>query len=162
MIFTIDNVIISQRGNKISFVVLKSDEAHKESQWEDMCEKIISECVKLLPHDVSNELQPQHHTTLVALPQLEVFDVDKQVQIATFHPNYQFENTTTSDIGNWTNRAPYPIVHLLKVDDVTRAIDGYPGDTEDIWRANLSTLEQMGEPSIRELISSILEKSKRS
>ena len=65
------------------------------------------------------------------------------LQIASFHPLYQFEGSEPGDIENYTNRAPYPILHLLREDSVERAVDAFP-DAEDIYERNQETLRRIG------------------
>ncbi|WP_163484965.1 DUF1415 family protein, partial [Escherichia coli] len=52
--------------------------------------------------------------------------LDGILQIADFHPGYQFEGTPVDDIGNYSNRSPYPTLHLLREDSITRAVDAMP------------------------------------
>jgi hypothetical protein len=65
------------------------------------------------------------------------------VQIASFHPAYQFEGSKPDDIENYTNRAPYPILHLLREDSIERAVQAVP-DAEDIYERNQATLRRVG------------------
>ncbi|WER44944.1 DUF1415 domain-containing protein [Cupriavidus sp. WKF15] len=65
------------------------------------------------------------------------------LQIASFHPQYQFEGTEPDDIENYTNRAPYPILHLLREDSIARAAEAYP-DAADIYERNMATLRRLG------------------
>lgn len=65
------------------------------------------------------------------------------VQIASFHPAYQFEGSEPDDIENYTNRAPYPILHLLREDSIERAVQAVP-DAEDIYERNQATLRRIG------------------
>jgi len=65
------------------------------------------------------------------------------LQIASFHPRYQFAGTGPDDVTNCSNRAPWPTLHLLREDSVTRAVDAFP-DAEAIFGANLQTLRQLG------------------
>lgn len=74
---------------------------------------------------------------------MEDIGLDGQVQVASFHPEYQFEDTDYDDAENWTNRAPYPILHLLTEDSVARAVESHP-DPEGIPDANIDKLEDMG------------------
>jgi hypothetical protein len=64
-------------------------------------------------------------------------------QLASFHPRFQFAGTEADDIGNATNRAPYPTLHLLREDSVGRAVDAFP-DAEAIFERNIDTLEALG------------------
>ncbi len=65
------------------------------------------------------------------------------IQIASFHPFYQFEDSEPDDIENYTNRAPYPILHLLREDSIERAVQAFP-DVEDIYERNQETLRRIG------------------
>ncbi len=66
------------------------------------------------------------------------------IQVASFHPRYQFENTEPDDVTNRTNRSPYPTLHLLREASVERALEEYPGDPEDIPRNNIETMRRLG------------------
>ena len=65
------------------------------------------------------------------------------LQVASFHPHYQFAGTDPDDIGNYTNRAPWPTLHLLREDSVSRAVEAFP-DPEAIAERNIATLEKLG------------------
>ena len=65
------------------------------------------------------------------------------LQVASFHPQYQFAGTQPEDIQNYTNRSPYPMLHLLREDSVERAVEAV-GDTEEIYRRNIRTLRALG------------------
>jgi hypothetical protein len=65
------------------------------------------------------------------------------VQLASFHPKFQFEGTEPDDLGNYTNRAPFAILHLLREESVERAVLAYP-DAEGIFERNIDTLNQLG------------------
>ena len=68
--------------------------------------------------------------------------LDGIIQIANFHPQYQFAGTDADDITNFTNRAPYPTLHLLREDSVERAVAAFP-EAEKIFEANMQTLENL-------------------
>lgn len=65
------------------------------------------------------------------------------IQIASFHPRYQFAGTLPDDIGNCTNRAPYPTLHLLREDSVDRAVQAFP-EADAIFEVNLQTMQDLG------------------
>lgn len=67
------------------------------------------------------------------------------IQIAGFHPLFQFAGTMESDIGNFTNRAPYPTLHLLREASVDRAVAAFP-QAEAIFEHNIEVLERLGRP----------------
>jgi hypothetical protein len=66
-----------------------------------------------------------------------------ELQIASFHPQYQFEGSEADDIENYTNRAPYPILHLLREASIERAVEAFP-DAEAIYERNQETLRRLG------------------
>lgn len=70
-------------------------------------------------------------------------DLDGMLQIASFHPDFQFAGTTADDITNFTNRAPYPTLHLLREASIDRAVEAFP-EAETIFEKNMQTLAQMG------------------
>jgi hypothetical protein len=74
---------------------------------------------------------------------LEALELDGEIQIASFHPDYQFAGTAADDVTNCSNRSPYPILHLLREDSVERAVDAFP-DAADIFERNLATLQTLG------------------
>lgn len=69
--------------------------------------------------------------------------LDGEIQIASFHPQYQFADTAIDDIENYTNRSPFPILHLLREESVQRAVKAFP-DAADIFNKNIDTLRQLG------------------
>ncbi|MBN8745971.1 Uncharacterised protein [Xylophilus ampelinus] len=65
------------------------------------------------------------------------------LQLASFHPQFQFAGTEADDIGNATNRSPYPTLHLLREDSVARAVEAFP-EAAEIFERNIDTLEALG------------------
>lgn len=139
----------AQRRRQLNIVVADSD------MEEDCLHQLADEADALADGD------PQA-TTLLVLPDgfddfddyldllamgealLEDMGLDEQLQLASFHPEYQFEGTDFDDAENWTNRSPYPILHLLTDESVSRAVDSHP-DPESIPDVNIDKLESMGE-----------------
>lgn len=68
---------------------------------------------------------------------------DGELQVASFHPQYQFAGTDVQDIENCTNRSPYPMLHLLRESSIDRAIASYP-DIDGIGARNIDTLRRLG------------------
>ncbi|RTZ48153.1 DUF1415 domain-containing protein [Candidimonas sp. SYP-B2681] len=66
-----------------------------------------------------------------------------ELQIASFHPQYQFSDSEPGAIENYTNRAPYPTLHLLRETSITRAVESFP-DPASIYERNQETLRQLG------------------
>jgi uncharacterized protein len=74
---------------------------------------------------------------------LEDLGHDGVLQVASFHPQYQFEGTDPDDVTNATNRSPYPTLHLLREESVDRAVAAFPS-AETIFEKNLQTMEELG------------------
>lgn len=72
-------------------------------------------------------------------------------QLATFHPKYQFHGTHVDDVTNYTNRSPYPMVHLLREDMLDSAI-AYYGNTESIPANNILRLQRLGLEGLRKIL----------
>lgn len=66
-----------------------------------------------------------------------------ELQVATFHPQFQFADTRPDDIENYTNRSPYPILHLLREDSIDRAVESFP-DASEIYEKNIETMNKLG------------------
>lgn len=66
-----------------------------------------------------------------------------ELQVATFHPQFQFADTEPDDITNYTNRSPYPILHLLREDSIDRAVESFP-DAAEIYEKNIDTMRRLG------------------
>lgn len=79
----------------------------------------------------------------VADAAVEQLGLTGEVQVASFHPRYQFAGTEPDDIDNCTNRSPYPTLHLLREASVERAVAAYP-DTDKIFENNIETLRRLG------------------
>jgi hypothetical protein len=65
------------------------------------------------------------------------------VQLASFHPGYQFAGTEADDVTNLTNRSPYPTIHLLREASIDRAVHAF-AQPEAIYEANMQTLRRLG------------------
>lgn len=65
------------------------------------------------------------------------------IQIASFHPRFQFADTAPDDMENFTNRAPFPTLHLLREASIERAVAAFP-EAETIYQRNIETLNALG------------------
>ena len=74
-------------------------------------------------------------------------------QIASFHPDYQFGGTQQEDPENYSNRSPYPMLHILREASVSAALESYP-DPENIPEDNISRLNQLGTTHMQSLLAS--------
>lgn len=132
-----------------------------------------SQLVEALTAELNNlhESAPETtDTTLLILPWvledfsdynefLDIADVilagmglEGEIQIASFHPDYQFSGTQRDDVSNYTNRAPYPILHLLREESIDRAVASVP-DTDAIYKRNIATLKKLGKDGWEQLFN---------
>jgi uncharacterized protein len=74
---------------------------------------------------------------------IEEADLDGEIQVASFHPQYQFAGTNIDDIDNFTNRSPYPTLHLLREASIEAAVAAFP-DAAGIYEKNIATMQSLG------------------
>ena len=103
----------------------------------------IDTSLLIVPHHLAdfldfNDFLAHADALLVAL------DLDEDYQIADFHPRYQFGGTNPDEMGNFSNRAPYPTLHLLREDSIDKAVEAFP-EADAIFGANIQTLETLGQ-----------------
>ncbi len=74
---------------------------------------------------------------------VEALGLDGVIQIASFHPDYQFAGTAPDDMGNATNRAPHPTLHLIRETSIDRAVAAFP-EADAIYETNIATMTSLG------------------
>ena len=144
---------------QVRFVL--SDASTPEALLEQLAEELL-----LLRDTPADEVD----TTLIVHPQVlqdfldyndfldnadaavEALDLEGVLQVASFHPAYRFAGTAPEDIGNYSNRSPYPTLHLLREDSVSRAVEAFP-DADRIADRNLETLDRLGIAGWKKLFS---------
>jgi uncharacterized protein len=150
-----------QVKNQIRCVV--SEATHIDALMAQLCEEM---------HFLAEVDQAKVETTVLIHPQvltdfldfndfleladaaLEELGYDGVLQVASFHPQFQFEGTEPDDVTNATNRSPYPTLHLLREDSVERAVAAFPNAEavmENIVETNIATLEKLGAAGWAEL-----------
>ena len=132
---------------------------------EALLEELRGELVRL------SEADPEQvETTLLVLPRvladfrdyndfleraddaLEELGLSGTLQIASFHPDYQFADSDPDDAANCSNRSPYPILHLLREASVSRAVEAFP-DAAQIFEKNVRTLRALGHAGFQRVLS---------
>ena len=99
---------------------------------------------RLLIHpDVLTDFLDYNDFLDVADETLEELDLDGELQVASMHPHYQFEGTQPGDIENYTNRSPYPTLHLLRESSVDKAVAAFP-EADQIFEKNVETMKKLG------------------
>lgn len=86
---------------------------------------------------------------------LEILQLEGVYQIASFHPDYRFAGTDTNDLGNYTNRSPYPLLHLLREESVARALAGFTG-ADQVPLRNIALMERLGQAKITALVQACI------
>ena len=74
---------------------------------------------------------------------VEELELDGVIQVASFHPDYQFGGSQPDDIENYSNRSPYPTLHLIRESSIEQAVAAFP-DAADIYETNMDTLRRLG------------------
>ncbi|MEP4038508.1 DUF1415 domain-containing protein [Pseudophaeobacter sp.] len=81
---------------------------------------------------------------------LEQAELTEDVQLASFHPQYKFDGVAPDDLSHFTNRSPYPTIHLLRQDQVTKTL-AHVSDPEQIYLDNIETLNKLGRRQVEAL-----------
>jgi len=81
---------------------------------------------------------------------LQELDLEGEFQIASFHPEFQFAGTEPDDITNFTNRSPYPTLHLIREASIDRAVEAFR-EAEMIYETNMATMEKLGHDGWKKL-----------
>lgn len=97
----------------------------------------------LIHPDALNDFLVFNDFLSVAEAALAELKLEGVIQVASFHPQYQFAGTQADDISNYTNRSPYPALHLLREDSVSRAVDSFP-NVDSIPDKNIATMTALG------------------
>lgn len=142
-------------NNRIRFVVSSAD--HQDPLLADLAVELehlyshpdMQTTLLIHPHTLTdfadyNQFLNQVDALLDALDLIGIF------QVASFHPNYRFADTEPNDAENYTNRSPYPILHILREASVERAIHEHP-DADSIPTTNINRLNDMGVKKLKEL-----------
>ncbi|MEO8315116.1 MAG: DUF1415 domain-containing protein [Pseudomonadota bacterium] len=139
-----------QAKNQIRYVV--SEATSVEALLAELCSEMdqlvatdaaVTDTTLLIHPQVLNEFLDFNDFLGAADEALEQLGYEGVLQVASFHPQFQFSGTAVDDVTNATNRSPYPTLHLLREDSVDRAVAVFP-DAETIYEKNIATLEALG------------------
>ncbi|NLY64092.1 MAG: DUF1415 domain-containing protein [Alcaligenaceae bacterium] len=83
---------------------------------------------------------------------LDELELVGELQVASFHPEYQFDDTGPDDISNYTNRSPYPVLHLIREASLDKATQQYP-DASAIFDSNIAKVTELGEEGWKKLLN---------
>lgn len=131
--------------------------------WEKCLSELVNECHFL-------DANPDTETTLLILPDalpdfddyLDFLSIAQQLlreqgyegiyQLASFHPHYCFAGNNETDAANYTNRSPFPMLHILRESSIERALDHYP-DPDGIPRRNVQLTRRLGRQQLQALLN---------
>ena len=122
--------------------------AELERLAESRAEKL--ETTLLIHPQVLTDFADYNDFIEVAEDTVAELDLEGVLQVASFHPQYQFADTASDDVGNATNRSPFPTLHLIREDSIDRAVQAFP-EAELIYQTNIATLERLGAEGWAEL-----------
>lgn len=86
---------------------------------------------------------------------LEQEEYEGIYQVASFHPAYLFAGSSENDPANYTNRSPYPMLHFLREESVSQAVDSHP-DIDDVPNQNISYTQEKGLAHMQQLLAACL------
>jgi hypothetical protein len=119
------------------------EELAKELEFLAEVSREKTDTTLLIHPNVLNDFLDYNDFLELADQLLEDLDLDGELQIASFHPQYQFAGTDIDDITNFTNRSPYPTLHLIREDSIDEAVKAFP-EAEAIFETNMQTMEKLG------------------
>lgn len=144
--------------DRIRYFVSESSEVKEVLQlfWQEleylMEEKTeLSTSILILPQWKSFEQYLSCYYAAETL--LEQTETTNIFQLASFHPNYVFDGVNSRDVSNFTNRSPFPLIHILRTEEVTNAIENF-SDVEQIPSRNISLMKKMGRDALEEIFKS--------
>jgi hypothetical protein len=147
--------------NRIDYIVVRGDSLEQHLHQ-------LADCFSKL--DESSEIE----TSLIIFPQayksfddyLELLELSNQLleelnyagiyQLASFHPEYLFADSTEDDASNFTNRSPYPMLHLLRESSIEKAVASYK-NIDDIPDNNIKKLQKIGYTVMQQMLNNIMQ-----
>lgn len=123
-----------------------------ESELELLTRDSSVETTMLIHPDVLADFSDYNQFLDLADGLLTQMDLEGVFQIASFHPDYQFADTEVDDPENFTNRSPYPVLHILREESLERAVDCMP-DIDQVPVRNIETMNRIGAERLRALVS---------
>lgn len=151
------------KGGQIRFVV--TDSARPEFLLEDLQHELdylratpVEEVeTTLLIHPGTLEDFLDYNDFLDVVDALLVEDgYEGEFQVASFHPDYQFADTRPKDAENYTNRSPWPMLHLIREDSLAQAVASYP-EVDAIPERNIQTMNALGAEHHRQVLEACLQ-----
>lgn len=130
---------------------LLADLLHELETLYDADPEAVETTLLIHPY-VLNDFLDYNQFLEIADAAVSELELDGEIQVASFHPDYQFAGSSPNDIENFSNRAPYPTLHLLRETSVGRAVAAFP-QAAQIYQRNIETLRQLGHAGWKKLFS---------
>lgn len=143
--------------NRVRFIVTEAATEESlllalEAELKQLNDNASIETTLLIHPDVLQDFDAYNQFLDYADGLLQQMGLQGTYQIASFHPDYQFGGTEPEDAENYTNRAPYPLLHLLREKSLEKVIDEYP-DVEKIPTQNIALMNQLGDKQLQALLA---------
>jgi hypothetical protein len=121
---------------------------------DEILSSVLGECIARLETPgtsliVAPECHPDNfseylfYCTTLETELLPEYELDQHIQIAPFHPLFQFADSQDEGVDAWTNRSPHPTFHVLREEDVSIAVDKLDGDASKVWQRNIKLLQDL-------------------
>ena len=143
--------------NRIRYVVSRArhidgllEELERELRALDAADPETCETTLLIHPQLLQDFLDYNDFLEIADGVVEELELDGVLQIASFHPQYQFEGSATDDIENYSNRSPYPTLHLLRESSIEHAVETFP-DIASIYENNVLALRKLGHEGWQQL-----------
>lgn len=148
------------KSGSIHYEVLKDGNVEASMEAALNITKMLDECADIetvlliLPSGFENF---EDYLDLVETAEvlLEENNYEGIYQVASFHPHYIFADASADDASNYTNRSPYAMLHFLREDSVSKAVDGYPG-IDDVPYLNIQYAREKGLRYMQQLFAGCL------
>jgi uncharacterized protein len=147
--------------DKIRYVIFEGDDVTalsemliKEMTLLDESTPAVLETTVMIARNGFSDFEDYLSALFDAEALLEELDYEGVYQIASFHPDYKFEGTESTDVTNYTNRSPFPMFHLLREDSITRSLDAFP-EVGDILEQNQETMNKLGLTKVKKMLDDV-------
>ena len=127
-----------------------AEELAEELQYLAGADPLVCETSLLIHPQVLGDFLDYNQFLDQADAAVAALGLEGELQIASFHPAYQFAGSAPNDVENSSNRSPYPMLHLLRESSV-RATATFPG-VDEIGNRNMATLRELGAAGLRKLL----------
>ena len=147
--------------NRIEYIICHNNQTEQDLQELAVCFSILEnkvevETILLIFPESYRSFDDYLELLYLANLLLDDLNFSGIYQLASFHPEYHFEGSEIDDASNFTNRSPYPMLHILREDSVERAIKSY-NHVEKIPQNNVKNLQSIGFDVMQQTLKDIQE-----